>query len=140
MSARTEERRTNPNPFDIAGVLAILYTIGYLVMVGLLYFVGIPLANKDPLLQLFGLMSAIQMALIGFYFGGSKQVEATQRAAEQSKARAETVVQEIAKTVPIAAAVAAGTAAAGTVTPAPTNPETGVIPAAEVHPTGDTAK
>lgn len=129
-----DERRANPNPFDIAGILAILYTIGYLVMVGFLYFVEIPLSNKDPLLQLFGLMSAIQMALIGFYFGGSKQVEATQRATEQSKARAETVVQEIAKTVP-AAAVAAAAAATG----APHQPDPAMLKSENVHIEADTA-
>lgn len=102
-----EERRANPNPFDIAGVLAILYTIGYLVMVGMLYFITIPEANKEPLLQLFGLMSAIQMALIAFYFGSSRNAEATQRAIEQRQGRAEAVVQKIAETVPVAAAVAA---------------------------------
>ena len=91
-----EERRSNPAPLDVAGGLAMLYTIGYLVMVGLLYFVAIPEANKEPLLQLFGLMSAIQMALISFYFGSSRNAEATSRALEQRQGRAEAVMHEIA--------------------------------------------
>lgn len=114
------ERRANPNPLDIAGFLACLYTLGYLAMVGLLFFVEIPAANKEPLLQLFGLMSAIQMAIIGFFYGSSKNAEATQRAIEQRQGRSEAIVQEIAKTVPVAAAVAAAASAAppsaGTIT------------------------
>lgn len=91
----TEERRANPNPMDIAGVLAILYTVGYLVMVGFLFFIKIPVENKDPMLQLFGLMSAIQMALISFYFGSSKAAEATSRALAQRQGRTDAVMQEI---------------------------------------------
>jgi hypothetical protein len=101
------ERRATQNPLDVAGVLAVLYTTGYLGMVGMLFFIEIPLTNKEPLLQLFGLMSAIQMALIAFYFGSSKSGEASQRAIEQSKGRSDAVVQAIAQTVPVAAAAAA---------------------------------
>lgn len=106
------ERRANPNPLDVAGVLACFYTVGYLAMVGLLFFVQIPETNEKPLLQLFGLMSAIQMALIGFFYGSSKNAEATQRDIAQRQGRSEAVVQEIAKTVPVAAAVAAASAPA----------------------------
>ncbi len=107
------ERRANPNPFDVGGILATLYTIGFLAMVGLLYFIEIPEKNEKALLQLFGLMSAIQMALISFYYGSSRNAEATQRAIEQRQGRSEAVVQEIAKTVPIAAAAAASTGGNG---------------------------
>lgn len=96
----SEERRANPNPLDVAGALASLYTLGYLGMVACLFFIQIPDANREPLLQLFGLMSAIQMALISFYFGSSKSGEATQRAIQQRQGRSEAVIQEIAKAVP----------------------------------------
>lgn len=69
-------------------------------------------------------MSSIQLQLIGFYYGGSKHAEATQRAIEQRQGRAAAVVEEIAKTV-------APAPPAGAVTPAPMNPETGNVPAAE---------
>lgn len=80
---------------DVAGTLAVLYTVGYLVMVGLLYFVEIPPPNKEPLLQLFGLMSAIQMALIAFYFGSSKNAEVTQERVAQSKERTDAAMRDI---------------------------------------------
>lgn len=83
--------------FEVAGALAILYTGGYLIMVGLLYFVEIPAGNKEPLLQLFGLMSAIQMALIAFYFGSSKNAENTQQLIAQSKERTDNTMREIVK-------------------------------------------
>lgn len=94
------ERRATPNPLDVAGILAILYTAGYICMVGLLFFVVVPVENKEPLLQLFGLMSAIQMALIAFYFGSSKSGEMTQRAIEQRQGRAEATIQEMVKINP----------------------------------------
>lgn len=93
--------------FDTAGVLATLYTLGYLCMVGLLFFIEIPPANKEPLLTLFGLMSAIQMSLIAFYFGSSKTGEATQRALEQRQGKADAVMQEIAKAAPVPAVIPA---------------------------------
>lgn len=105
-----DERRANPNPMDVAGALAILYTGVFAATVLLLLFVEMPAANKEPLLQLFGLMSAIQMAIVAFYYGSSKSGEATQRAIEQRTGRAEAVVQEIAKAMP--AAVPATTPAA----------------------------
>lgn len=110
---------------DIAGMLAILYTLGYLLMVSMLYFVEIPMANKEPLLQLFGLMSAIQMALISFYFGGSKVNETTQETIVASKVKTDAAMLEIAKAAPFPSTE-------HVVTPAPMNPETGVIPAVEV--------
>lgn len=119
----TEERSENQGPqarrgggVDISGVIAIIYTIGFMVLAGLLYFFPLPETNKDALLYIFGILSGIELTIIAFYFGGSKTVEATQRAVEQSKARAETVVQEIAKSVPVAAAAAAAGAVANGLT------------------------
>lgn len=132
--AMSEERRANPNPLDIGGVLAILYTIVYFAMVGLLFFKSIPPENKDLINTLVGIMSAVQMAIIQWVFGSSKNAEAQQRSSEQRQGRAESVVQKIAETVPVAALAAVGGPA---VTPAPRNPETGNVPAAEVQPEGD---
>lgn len=97
-----EERRVNTNPMDVAGALALLYTGVFAATVLLMLFVEIPAKNKEPLLQLFGLMSAIQMAIVAFYYGSSKSGEATQRAIEQRQGRSEAVVQEIAKAIPAA--------------------------------------
>jgi hypothetical protein len=75
-------------------ILAVLYTIGYLVMVGMLYLIEIPPGNKDPLLQLFGLMSAIQMALVAYYFGSSKNAESSQQLIAESKERTDSVLRD----------------------------------------------
>lgn len=95
------ERRANANPLDIAGALAGLYTLSYMVMVGLLFFISIPPDNKDLVNTLVGIMSAVQMAIIQFYFGSSKNAEATQRAVAQRQERTETaLVQTIAQGAP----------------------------------------
>ena len=96
----SQERRHIPwliTPVDIVGLLAILYTVGYLAMVGALFFIEIPVSNKEPLLQLFGLMSAIQMALIQFYFGSSKGAENSRTALENSKGKVDEVLQSVVK-------------------------------------------
>lgn len=107
-----EERRVTPLHVDgWTGAIAIIYTLGFMVLAGLLYFYPLPETNKDALLYLFGILSGIELTIIAFFFGGSKAAESAQRAVEQSKARAETVVQDIAKSVPVAAAVAAAAGA-----------------------------
>ena len=111
-----EERRANPNPFDVTGIVAILYTVGFLALAGALYFFPIPDTNKDALLYLFGILSGIQLTIMAYLYGANKSTEATQRAIEQRQGRAEAVVQDIAKSVPIAAAAAAAS------TPTPANP------------------
>ena len=127
--------RRLPTGIDVGGILAIIYTAGYIGMVGGLFFVVIPLPNKEPLLQLFGLMSAIQMALISFFFGSSKTAEVSHRSSELRQGRTDAIVQDIAKSVPIAAALAAATVPTNghgpVVTPAPETAD-GIIPAAAV--------
>lgn len=123
----TEERRAYQSPFDVTALVAILYTLGFLYLAGLLYYTPIPAANKDALLYLFGVLSGIELSIINFYFGGSKAVETTQRATEQRSAKAESVLQDIAKAAPLPATA---------VTPAPAQPD-GTVPAAvanEVQP------
>lgn len=94
----SEERRSG-NTLDVGSYLAILYTLGYLTMVGLLFFIEIPAPNRDPVLNLFGLMGAIQMAIIGFYFGSSKSGESAQRAVEQRQLQSDEAAQIVASNV-----------------------------------------
>lgn len=134
----SEERRANANPFDVSGIIAIIYTLGFIGLATLLYFIPIPATNKDALLYLFGILSGIQLSIMAFLYGGSKALEAQQRATEQRQGRSAAVVEEIAKAAaPVAAAAVAAATGQPTVstepavTPAPMNPETGNVPAAE---------
>lgn len=118
------ERRATQNPADVTGLVAIIYTVGFMTLAGLLYFFEIPTSNKDALLYLFGILSGVELSIVAFYFGSNKNAEAVQRAVVQQQAR---TVEVLAQATPV-----------GAVTPAPMNPATGNVPAAEVHPTGDT--
>lgn len=86
------ERRATPNPYDIAGALAILYTLAYMGMVTLLFFITVPTGNQQIVNTLIGIMSMIQGAIIQFFFGSSKAAETTQRAVIQQQARAVEVI------------------------------------------------
>lgn len=110
----SEDRRADDKQvrLSIAGVLAILYTIGYFCLTGLLYFVDIPDSNEKPLIFLLGLMSGPQVAIIQWAFGSSQSAEVAQRASEQRQGRSETAVSELIKTVPAMVTVAASAAAA----------------------------
>jgi hypothetical protein len=130
----TEERRLLDQinvPLDGAYALAILYTIGYLVLVGALMLVNIPENNRELLISLVSIMSAAQLGIIKYYYDGSKSADKVQSANIARSVRSEAVVQQIAQTAPaataaaVAATVAATTAAA---TPAPAIPLVPVEP------------
>lgn len=70
------ERRRSDNAKDW---LAFFYTMGYLLMVGALFFVDIPTGNRELMLTLGGIMSTVQAAIIGYYFGASKTTETLAR-------------------------------------------------------------
>lgn len=58
--------------------LAYMYVFGWFLMVAGLFFLEIPTSNKELILTLGGLMGSVQAAIIGYYFGASRQ--GTQRA------------------------------------------------------------
>lgn len=101
-----EERRANPNPLSVAGFLAILYTMGYFILTGFLYWIDVPENNEKPLIFLLGLISGPQVAIIQWAFGSSQSGEAAQRAIEQRQGRSEAVVAQIAQSLPAAVAAA----------------------------------
>ncbi len=95
------DRRESDTPVgDTARILAIMYTLGYFVMVGILMLQGVPEANKDVINTLVGMLSIIQTGIIGYYFGGSKSAEVSQKAGVAGRAQADAALQEIAKAVP----------------------------------------
>ncbi len=94
--------------------LAIIYTFGYLAMMGALMFFEVPAGNEKLLYTLAGIMTAIQMSIIKFYFDGSRGAEAAQQANIARSARTDNVVASIASQAPtVAAAVVANATPAG---------------------------
>lgn len=79
-----------------AYALAVLYTIGYLLMVGALMFFEIPTNNRELLIGLVGIMSAAQLGIIKHYYDGSKGAENAQIANIARASRTDAVIQEIA--------------------------------------------
>jgi hypothetical protein len=119
-----EERRFDQQ-LDGAYGLAILYTIGYLMLIGALMLINIPENNRELLISLVSIMSAAQLGIIKYYYDGSKAADRVQNANIARSVRSEAVVQEIAKTAQpsTAAAVAANVAAAtAAATPGPAIP------------------
>ncbi len=80
--------------------LAILFALGYLAIIGALLFVEIPAANKEVFLTLIGLMSAALLAIIKYYFDGSKGAESAQQANIARAAKTDSVVAGIATGAP----------------------------------------
>jgi len=105
-----EDRRAVEVGIPGAGLrdgLAMMYTLGYLAMMAALMFFTVPEANEKLLYTLAGIMSGAQLAIIKFYFDGSKGSETATTANIARAARTDGALQEIAKTVPAAAALAA---------------------------------
>ncbi len=82
-----------------AYALAVLYTLGYLLMVGALMFFEIPQNNRELLIGLVGIMSAAQLGIIKHYYDGSKGQETAQIANIARASRTDAAIQDIAKAV-----------------------------------------
>ncbi len=89
-----EKRRSLRN--DAAYMLAILYTCGFLGMCFLLVLREVSEASRPMMQQLISIMSMIQAAVAGYFFGSSKTAsetsQATARIAEKSSAVAASAV------------------------------------------------
>lgn len=120
-----EERRQAEMRIEGAYGLAILYTLGFLMMVGMLMFFEIPKDNRELLISLIGIMSAAQLGIIKFYFDGSKAAQQVQQAAIIRNARNDAVIQDLAKSAPTATAAAvAASVASGIQSPSSPNAAT----------------
>lgn len=91
-----ERRKTDIPLGDTSRILAILYTIGFLIMSGMLFFIDVPTDNRILVTSVVSIMSAVQTGIVGYYFGSSKNAEVSQKAAILSKDKAETSLQTIA--------------------------------------------
>lgn len=105
-----DRRSIAQQQMNLGGVIAILFTLGFLSLCALLYFKEIPPANKDSLQIIFGILSGVVMAIVGFYFGSSQSAEAQHRSMADKAARSESVIQDMAKEAAPAAAAAASAA------------------------------
>jgi len=117
----TEQRSTDLDPrWEAADVLATIYTLGYLSMVGATMCLSIPEPNQQIVNTLVSLMSAIQLGIGKFYYDGSKADKQAQKAAVVQQARTSSAIQEIAKgaaVAPLPPAPAAPISADNTETP-----------------------
>jgi hypothetical protein len=135
-----ERRSVAQQHFNIGGALAIIYTFGFLFLSALLYFKDIPPANKDSLQIMFGIMSSIQLAVVGFFFGSSQSAEAQHKSMADKAARSASVLEDMAKEAAPAAAAAATAANAATAAAvnAATVAAAAVVPSAPVTPSSVT--
>lgn len=129
-----ERRSVAQQQSNIGGALAIIYTFGFLILAALLYFKDIPPANKDTVQIMFGIMSSIQLALVGYFFGSSQSAEAQHKSMADKAAKSAAVIEDMAKEA--APAAAAATSAANAATAAAVNAAT--VAAAATSPTAPT--
>lgn len=57
---------------DVRLVLASIYTLGYFGILVLTFYKEPPVNNEDSIKLLLGLLSAIQVTIIQYYFGSSR--------------------------------------------------------------------
>lgn len=104
---------TDDSKVEGAYALSILFTMGYLGLLGALMFFEIPANNRELFLTLIGVMSAAELGIVKYYFDGSKGAQVAQQASIARSIKNDAIVQDIAKASPAttAAAVAAATGA-----------------------------
>ncbi len=103
MSEVLKDRREGDTPLgDTARILAIMYTIGFFIIVLTLMLRGIPAENKDAINLLLGMLGLIQAGIVKFYFDGTKAAETSIKAGIAGRLKADDAIQEIAKAVPAA--------------------------------------
>lgn len=94
-----ERRITDAACWDAALIMGLVYTAIYGLMVVLLIFVDIPESNQKTVDILAGAMTAIQMAIVGRFFGGSKSADDAQKLIAQSKERTDSAMRAVVEAV-----------------------------------------
>jgi hypothetical protein len=61
--------------YEVRWLLANLYTICYFGFVLLLFYIEPPASNKEVLHTVFVLLSSVQLTIINYYFGSSRDAE-----------------------------------------------------------------
>lgn len=95
MSPDWTKRWSDSSCWDASLVLAVMYTLLYAAMVMTLAFVDVPTTNEKTVDMLIGIMSAIQMSIVGRYFGGSKSADDAQQQLAHNKEKNDTALREV---------------------------------------------
>ena len=90
-----ERRISDSECWDASLIMAIIYTTTYAAMITMIVFVEIPVANSDVVKILSGIMTAIQVNIVQYFFGNTKTADTSQRLIAQSKERTDSVLREV---------------------------------------------
>ncbi len=90
-----DRRISDPECWDSALIMAIIYTTTYAAMITMIVFVEIPPANSDVVKILAGIMTAIQVNIVQYFFGNTKTADTSQRLIAQSKERTDSVLRDV---------------------------------------------
>jgi hypothetical protein len=82
---------------DPAYMLAVLYTIGFLGMSFLVATQNVPSESKDIVQYLMGIMSAVQLSIINYYYGSSKAGSDGQKTSDDRKIKIDDIITDIAR-------------------------------------------
>lgn len=120
----SEQRRADLICWEPGDVLAFIYTLCYMVMVGAVMYFKIPTENVQIVNTLVTIMSTIQIGIGKYYYDRTRADSIAQRATAVRQSTADTAIQEIAKAAaPVAAAAVA--AATGAIAPSAPAAEAG---------------
>lgn len=63
---------TERRKYEVRSILAVAYTIGYFGIIFLAFFQPFPEKNAEILKTLLVLLGTVQVAIIGYYYGASR--------------------------------------------------------------------
>lgn len=96
-----QDRRIGDIPWgDTSRILAIMYTLGFMVFVCSVTWFQIPEANEKIVAQILAIISMIQSGIVGYFFGSSKSAEVSLKAGVVARQKADSTIQDIAKAPP----------------------------------------
>lgn len=59
-------------PLKPVDIIAIIFSLGYFLIVINLFFFNVPAENKDMLNMLFGMLSTVMISIVHMYFNGKE--------------------------------------------------------------------
>lgn len=82
---------------DPAFMLAVLYTCGFLGIAFLVILRDTPGENSSTVQQIISIMSMIQAAIAGYFYGASKSGKENQKASDDRKVQLDNTITDIAR-------------------------------------------
>lgn len=90
------ERRINDHAqLDAAIIMGVLYTVVYMLMVGMLMIVTVPPENSKTVDILVGAMTVIQTSVVSYFFGSTKFGKEALQAQSAAKERTDSTLREM---------------------------------------------